>query len=275
MSAHVGSGQYKLRTTDLTAGFGQSVGGYLACPKGKRIVTGGAFWHRPGEGPDAQLAGYLTSSTPTTNGKGWYASGLNGDGTQLQLRIVALCLPKAKVGKYTVKTQDLGAADGTNVGNYLSCPSGKRIVAGGAFWHRPGEGPDAQLTAFLKSSTSTTDGKGWYASGRNSDGFQLRLRIVAQCLPKAKVGKYAVRTTDLTAAVGESVGNYLSCPSGKRIVSGGAFWHRPGEGPDAQLGGDLGSSTATTNGKGWYASGLNVYDVALQLRLVALCIKRR
>jgi hypothetical protein len=182
VSAHVGSGKYKLRTIDLTAGDGASVGNYLSCPKGKRIVSGGAFWHRPGQGRDAQPPAFLRSSTATTDGKGWYAAGRNDDDLQLQLRIVALCLPKKKVGTYSLRTQDLVVASGGGAGGYVSCPSGKRIVGGGAFWHRPGEGPDAQLGGYLDSSTATTNGQGWYASGRNFDVDTLQLRLVAQCV---------------------------------------------------------------------------------------------
>ncbi len=275
VSAHVGSGTYTVRKTDLTAASGESVGNYLSCPKGKRIISGGAFWHQPGHGPDPQFGVYLRSSTPTTDGKGWYASGLDNAGLQLKLRIVALCLAKAKVGEYTVRTTDLAAASGESVGNYLSCPSGKRIVGGGAFWHRPGEGPDAQLAVLLKSSTPTTDGKGWYASGQNAEGETIQLRIVALCLPKAKVGRYYLRTRDLSAVGVAQVSDHLSCPAGKRIVSGGAFWHRTGEGPVPQLRGILSSSVPSNNGNGWYASGQNAEGEMIQLRLVALCVKRR
>jgi len=195
------------------------------------------------------------------------------------LLAVAIATPvSAHVGSgtYKLRTTDLTAADGASVGNYLSCPKGKRIVSGGAFWHRPGEGPDALLGGYLDSSSATTDGKGWYAAGRNVTTLQLQLRIVALCLPKAKVGPYSLRTRDLAVpALGGRVGGYVTCPAGRRIVSGGAFWHVPGEAPDPELGQSIGSSTATTNGKGWYASGRSLYDVALELRLVALCLKPR
>ena len=97
-----------------------------------------------------------------------------------------MCLPLRRIGAYTLKTTTLDGVPESNgddyAGNYLSCPKNERIVAGGAFWHQPGQGPDFNGVHWLSSSTPTTDGKGWYADGATATAGD-ELTIVAQCLP--------------------------------------------------------------------------------------------
>ncbi len=268
--AQLHPGSYTLKTVDLNVSAQSSGGGYLACPTGQRIVSGGAYWHQPGQGPDASnpAGNSLGSSTPTTDGKGWYADG-GTEGAQ-QLTITALCLPRSQVGKYTLKTVDLSSSD--TAGGYLACPTGQRIVSGGAYWHAPGQGPDpSSVDDWIGSSTPTTDGKGWYADGFTDSARQLT--ITALCLPKQQIGTYTLKTVNLnTGADGGRAGGYLKCPKKQRIVSGGAYWHPPGQGPAPSSAGtdQMGSSTATTDGKGWYADGVGPPD--LQLTITALCL---
>jgi hypothetical protein len=169
------------------AGTGGVAGGYLACPKGQRVVTGGVAWIVPGEPlttPRGPLA-HLVSSTPTVDGKGWYADGssrLEVGGIE-RLRIVAVCGPAASVGVVSVRTKDRPPNSGDNSGAYLACPKGQRVMAGGAFIHPTGQGPDLDFSryAMAKASTPTTDGKGWYARG-DSPGGGLQT-IVILCRP--------------------------------------------------------------------------------------------
>jgi hypothetical protein len=175
-------GTYTLRKHTYTVASGDVAGGYVKCPRGQRIVTGGAFWHQPGQGPDPSSdPGYLTSSSATFDAKGWYADGPAAFGGG-QLTITALCLPASHIGKYTLKKTTLTPSSGV-AGGYLKCPNKQGIVAGGAFWHAPGQGPDPNNArqAALGSSAATFDAKGWYADGQANNGLQLTL--VAQCLP--------------------------------------------------------------------------------------------
>ena len=277
-------GQYTLTTATLqNPGF--RVGGYLACKNANthRLVAGGGFWHAPGEGPapinaDEHAEG---SSTVTSDGKGWYADEKGagpraGDDGEV-FTMVALCLPKAQVGTYTVRTVTYDVSAGAAAGNYVSCPASQRIVTGGAYWHAAGEAPDPNNDpGYISSSTPTTDGKGWYADGLAFTNGQLT--ITAFCLPLRRIGAYTLKTATLDAVEqGESqnyyVGNYLSCPKNKRIVAGGAFWHLPGKGPDLNNAREhsLSSSTPTTDGKGWYADGDTATE-GEELTLVAQCL---
>jgi hypothetical protein len=177
-------------------------------------------------------------------------------------------------GRYAVKTANFAVSARTFNGNYLSCPKGDRIVPGGGFWHASGSGkPIPDPGAQLANSTPTTDGKGWYATGFNLSFTQaLKLEEVALCLPAKRVGHYAVRTKDFTVSPQQFGGNYLSCPKGDRIVTGGAFWHASGSGTPSPDGGFLTNSTPTTDGKGWYATGQNGSGATLDLEEVALCL---
>ena len=137
-------GKYTLRTVTLLQDPNStSVGGYLACknPNTHRLVAGGGYWHAPGKGPTPSSADphLLGSSAVTTDGKRWYAdarvTGPSGGGGGEAFTMVALCLPKAQVGTYTLRTVTYDVAGGAKAGNYVGCPANQRIVTGGAYWH--------------------------------------------------------------------------------------------------------------------------------------------
>jgi hypothetical protein len=175
-------GTYTLKYHSFRA-VGNIAGGYVKCPRGQRVVTGGAFWHQKGKGPDASNpGGEIGSSSVTFDAKGWYGDGFTPVGDQLT--VTALCLPSSRVGNYTLKKETLPAGSNGVAGGYLKCPKNHLIVAGGAFWHAPGKGPNPSnaLQDQLGSSAATFDAKGWYADGDGTSS--LRLTIVAQCLPK-------------------------------------------------------------------------------------------
>lgn len=275
-SAHIANGSYSLKTVDLAASPGQRPSVWLKCGRGKRVVTGGAFWHVPGQGPTAGLGVWLQSSTPDYGSMNyWYAAGYNYGATTLALQVVILCLPAADVGAVTVVTQDLAVPNapqpGNTAGNYVACPSGQKAVTGGAYWHRPARGADSSLSAVVQSSTVTTDGRGWYAAGANYSPDTLVMTIVVKCLPAGSVGTFDLRTAEPTSN-NLWVDGYLACKTGFRVVGGGAFWHKAGLGPDATLDAYLRSSTATTDGRGWYAGGKQ-FQSGLHLQIVVLCVK--
>src|SRR4051812_436787 len=111
-SASISGGTYALAETDLNASAGTRVGNYLLCPNGKRVVTGGAYWHRVGQGPEPGLQASIQSSAATFDAKGWYAAGFNYSSDMLQLKIYAMCLAPKKVGTYKLVYTDLGVGPG-------------------------------------------------------------------------------------------------------------------------------------------------------------------
>jgi hypothetical protein len=264
-------GQYTLKKLTLDDSSGVA-GSYLSCPKKQEIVTGGAFWHQSGQGPDPSnaIVADIGSSAATFDATGWYADAETA--FALQLTITAQCLPKSQVGTYTLKKKTLKASANSTAGSYVRCPKNDRIVTGGAFWHQHGKGPDVNNAAndYISSSSATFDAKGWYADGWTNAARELT--ITALCLPKSQVGTYTLRKLTLSASAFSDAGSYLTCPKKQRIVAGGAFWHQPGKGPDPSNAAHywIGSSAATFDAKGWYADGGT--GIGSQLTITALCL---
>ncbi len=278
VSAHVGHGTYRIETVDLTAAPGAWVGGYVACQRNKRAISGGALWHRQDQDVQPSLTVWLTDSTITSDGKGYYAAGWNLTDTEtLRLTITVICLASSSVGSYTLRTKELDIAHPDFGGGYVACPKGKRIVGGGAYWHEdPDTGP-GRNSAYLTASTPTSDGKGWYASGRRAQSNPvIRLRLQALCVPKAKVATYTLRTETFDVPDGFSFGQFFSCPKGKRVVAGGAYWSDiPNRGPDYRDNVRTTSSTPTSDGLGWYAQGTNLTGQTAGFTIKVLCLKPR
>jgi hypothetical protein len=125
----------------------------------------------------------LTSSSPTLQADGWYGAGTGGgDGAVLQT--VAFCRPNSAVGTYSTKYVTYDTTTMTNVGNYLACDAGQRVVAMGAFWHEQGQSPDPALSDRyrLAASTPTVDKLGMYGSGRAFE-YTAGLTLVVHCRP--------------------------------------------------------------------------------------------
>ena len=263
------TGAYVTKAKDFVAAGHSSAGGKLSCPSGKSVVSGGAFWVGF---PDTA---FLASSLPL-NGHSWFVAGLNHTSSSATLRVVINCLASTSVGSYVIVRHDFAASSTEGSGGYVSCPVGYRIVTGGAGWKTPGDPFVASLAHdyWLGGSTPTTDAAGWYADGRpftSANGAVLR--VVALCRPKSSVGTYSVKTLTLQAPGGvgyRSVGNYLSCATG-RVVASGAYWHDPGTGPDPTQASHymINSLTPTTDAKGMWGSGS--VDENHLLTLVVLC----
>src|SRR5262249_12541857 len=90
VEAKMHPGSEVTKTTTFTAATGKAVGGRVACPSGDRVIGGGSYWHRQNHIGDPSLfTAVVRSSSPTADGKGWYASGLNGVSETLYLTITA------------------------------------------------------------------------------------------------------------------------------------------------------------------------------------------
>ncbi len=265
-------GKYSVKTHNFTVSSATYGGDYLKCAKGKRVVSGGAFWHASGSGKPVPDAGFIANSAPTTDGKGWYAIGFNQKPGTLDFEEVALCLPSKAVGHYKVKTHNFVVSGGSVGGGYVKCAKGERVVSGGAFWHASGSSTPMPEAGAIYSSTPTTDGKGSYATGYSQTVGNLDLEGVALCLPSKAVGHYTVKTHNFTVPSFSVAGGYVNCAKGERVVSGGAFWHASGSSTPIPDAGPIQNSAPTTNGKGWYATGRDLTTGALDLQEVALCL---
>ncbi len=150
----------------------------------------------------------------------------------------------------------------------VACPSGDRVVSGGAYWHRQGQNGDPTLNAVIVSSSPSTDTLGWFAVGANQDNEPLVFTVEAQCLPRGSIGKYHVFTADRTVAAHTTVEAQPLCPSGEVVVTGGAAWHRTGHAPASGLSAEL---TTSVRWESWDAAGYNTGSSPLHLLVTSLC----
>jgi hypothetical protein len=270
---------YRLKTVDIPMANPDAKDPTLSCPRGKRVVPAGAFFHQPGQGPDSSLSlGAAVTGVPVAGDRHWYASASNS-GQDLSLKLTALCAPKRQLRGLRLKTKEFTIDNSVTGGGEVKCPSRMRLLNGGAVWHQPGQDPDPSLGAMVRteSSAPATDDRGWFADGYNYSTVQLQLRVVAACVPKRRVGRVRAKKEDLPAGAGLSAGDLLQCPSGKRVLTGGALFHRLGQAPDPTMayGSKISSSSPTRDAKAWYADGHDFYGFPdEQLRIVVLCVPK-
>lgn len=151
----------------------------------------------------------------------------------------------------------------------VMCPSGTRVISGGAGLHPAGEGLTAELSAKVMGSAPFASGKGWRAAASSFEvGTTLLLRITAVCLPKARLRGYSVGTRELGPASGMHLAGSKGCPKGKRLVTGGLWW----AGPDGIYGAENTlRSTPTKDAKRWRAAGFT-YGLEERMRIIVVCL---
>ena len=69
--AALSQGKYSVKLQDYGVASATYGGGSVFCAKGKRLVSGGTFWHTSTSAKPVPDAGVITNSTPTTDGKSW------------------------------------------------------------------------------------------------------------------------------------------------------------------------------------------------------------
>ena len=175
-------------------------------------------------------------------------------------------------GGYQTVFNSVTVADHQTGAVTAHCPTGQLLVTGGAYWHIANGNGDISLNAYLESSAPTADATGWFATGRNSSGQSLDLTAVAQCLSKTSVGKYSVKSREVTVDPGRSGNADLRCSAGQSAVIGGVVWHKPGKAPKATLDAAVNTSFPDGGAAGWSASGFNLSTAPLQLRVILLCL---
>ena len=272
-------GKYTLVTANFSVPADSANGGYITCPTGQRAVTGGVFLSNSACPIETRTEAWIGDSTITTDGKGWYGTGVNYTNSPLTVWVSVHCLPARQLrGAVTITQQFTGAH---TEGGYVVLPVRMRTLSGGGFFALPGQGPNpTNLWHRLGSSTATTDGLGWYADGAwfGIGEPAQTLTVVLRCLPAAALSGWTLVTQDLTVPGGEGAsGTYLSCPAGTLAYTGGAFWHQPGQGPNPDLAlstWTLGNTATFPHAVGWFASGTNASPAGnnLLLTLDAQCL---
>ena len=213
---------------DAAGGF---LGGVVNCHEGERVLTGGAFFAPSGgiaSPADADNA-YLAGSAPF--GTSWYAEGFHRFAQySIDLREVAFCVPQSRLSGSVTRTKTVDASGFAAVQGTAHCPRGTRVISGGAYFHKKGEGPDPDPGGGSRFSASfpKSNGSGWYASGGGAYGNNGRLTIRARCLDSDRVGSIKIQK-EKEATVDANAGGYTFCPGNRAALTGGAYWLRPGK----------------------------------------------
>lgn len=143
----------------------------LTCKSGQAVVEGGGVWHKPGKNPKPGLFGFLSTSMPDASTTGWSVAGWSSSASDLDLRVVAVCVPLAIIsGGYTGIAVNLAASYGNASERYQACPANKLAVAGGVEWGHGDGTPDTDVRNVIESSSVSADGSEWYAAVRFTDG---------------------------------------------------------------------------------------------------------
>ena len=268
--------QLKLKQIDVTAP--GAVAGTARCPKSKRLLTGGAFWHATGGGPAHAISNLsqLTSSAPTRDGRGWYADGMNNANESRTLTIEARCVPKGKLPGVTVRDQGNVLDTGFPGGVTADCPGDKVTMTGGAYLSKPGKGPSivGARRGRITGSTLINSAEKWRVIGGNFSEGKLELHAIALCIAENKVDGVSINYPTSVVPDQSTGGGYGSCFGGTRALAVGTSWRRTGEQKPAV---DLATSTylsgnaPTFDTLGHYGAGLNVSGVSLNLDTAILC----
>lgn len=276
--AAIHPGSYDQRLKSGTVPSGDTIVLQAHCPAGDRIVTGGAYWHESGQNGDASLETTIIGSAPTANARGWSVTGANLAGASLILTVLADCLPSGSVGAYSVQTSTVSFAESFGRTS-VKCPAGQEVVAGGAALLHPELDPTAAQDLFLQQSYPNKTGKGWYASAYNGGTTALDLKISALCRPTQSVGTYKQVVKHVTvlddSAADDTADVYVHCPSGKHVVTGGAFWSPgppPPYSPTTGYFGTIENITPTGDGTYWYVAGKSDDGNPRVLTVIALCL---
>ena len=144
------------------------------------------------------------------------------------------------------------------IGSYVACPTGKRAVAGGAYWHRAGQAADATLSAVITASGPTDGMRQWFGGGYNLNPGPLQLSIVAFCLPAASIGTPTLVRVNIRAEPQFDVLMEPNCPANTKLLSAGVFWSWEGPPlPDMSTPSSMKGWAPKPGGAGFWATGRN------------------
>lgn len=239
--------------------------GSVACPTRKRVIAGGAAFHRLGEEPTFDLQAKLIADGPTPDARHWHAAAFSFEAAPVFLRIVVACLPKRQIGPYEVRVKNL-VPDGTlHTEGSVRCGRGDRIVTAGAIWNPSPSGPQPTGADNLFRSAPNLAATRWRAAGFSFGSPEHRLQIVLLCRPTDKFGPVDVRFRDIPVSGDDGGGT--GCPDRKRALAGGADWRLNGK---STTDGSLTSLTVRSNLLGAFAGG-DSSAPGVKLRVFANC----
>ncbi len=215
----------------------------------------------------------LSSSTPTLDGKGWYSDGVGGPGYTLTQEVRCLdkdALKHVKVVVRSFPVERLKAGQ-------ARCPDHYMAVTGGAYFARPGKGPDPMWAsdAWVSGSLPINGGQAWRAIGANFASKPLVLHVVARCMPLKRLGdRQFIGLSDQVYSL-ETGGGYTSCLGPFRALTGGAAWKVSQQavyGSEFARRTRLSGNAVTFDVFGQYTAGFSGSDSTLDFDTSLICI---
>lgn len=252
-------------------------GGYVSCPAGLNIFTGGAFVYPTGgtPKPTALIFLHVGSSTPTTDGNGWYADASNGTTTPYTLRVELVCMPEEYFAGRQVITESAAVGNGETDGQTARCSQGRRAYTGGTFWSTPGgPAPSTAGVAWVGASTPNGKATSWFGSGKAF--APLDLYVSVHCLPSNRLAKYEKRQLDVNVPPGKDRAIGGKCPGSHPAVGpAGTFLHKPGKRPTEAMAGHthLSNVGVHVDAERFYGGGRNINTNA-SLTARAFCLAK-
>ena len=148
----------------------------------------------------------------------------------MTLRIVLRCLPELTTADIVEKHRTI-SLDDSEGGKTVKCPSGYRVISGGAFWSTPGVGIEHKnAQSPIANSTPTGDARGWFASGVAFSA--LDLVVEARCMRAGELAGYTLKRADTAIGSQDMAKETSVCPhSNPAVGPAGAFVHQAGHGP--------------------------------------------
>jgi hypothetical protein len=179
----------------------------LTCPAGKRIVGGGA--------ENSTYGVVIRETYPKPTGANWaYAVSRKTGGTTVSFTGWAVCADSGIAGySMTAKVDSMGPS-AVSFARDLTCSSGKRVLGGGV--------ENATYGVVVQATHPKSAGAIWaYAVSRASGGSVATFTGRSICADSAVAGYTLVSRVDSMLPSVTSFGRSLSCPTGKRVFSGG------------------------------------------------------
>ena len=163
------------------------------------------------------------------NGTNQYSVTIHSfSGAPITLSAYPVCALASHVGGLQVVSAEFARDPTTFIaGGTVACGGGKRALFGGADWN------DATVGRRIDLTTPTSDGGSWIASGWNPQAG-TSLHVEAYCVAGGDVYPASSPVVfSVDHASGGAEAHEITCPAGRRIVSGGAFAGPAGNGvPD-------------------------------------------
>jgi hypothetical protein len=205
---------YKLVSSGfITIANGTQALGRATCPRTssgaiRRPQSGGVFIS------SSSLFANVNSSFPDGDGVSWDGYVNNASGFTTSFEVWAVCA-KPRTGYIRVVTSGLSNPNGAQNGFTQFCPTGTKILGGGALLLSPGY-------ANINSSYPTLNG--WHVDANNGSGADETFSVYAVCSKYPSTTGYGVHAgspVDNPPSTETTAG--LSCPTGQSSLGGGVF----------------------------------------------------